>query len=127
MILSMFPMTAFTIPEIICGIACTMVVMICGNAWIREISKSMPAWIIRGMASSTALIIPSIIWGIASTMAVMISGKAATKEVNSCIPVSIICGMESSKKVTMPLMISGRAAISTGRAFRIPCANPVIS
>ena len=38
MILSMFPMTAFTIPEIICGIACTMVVMICGNAWIRAVS-----------------------------------------------------------------------------------------
>ena len=32
MILSMFPTSALTIPEIICGIACTMVVMICGSA-----------------------------------------------------------------------------------------------
>lgn len=32
MILSMFPTSALTIPEIICGIACTMVVMICGKA-----------------------------------------------------------------------------------------------
>ena len=32
MICGMFPMTAFTMPEMICGIAETMVVMICGRA-----------------------------------------------------------------------------------------------
>ena len=75
--------TAFTMPDIICGMALTIVTMMVGSACISEINRSIPACMICGIAPSTAFIIPSIIWGIASTIAMMMSGSAATIEVRS--------------------------------------------
>ena len=114
-------------PEMICGIAETMVVMICGSAWISEMSSWMPAWMIWGMLFKTALMMPLMICGMAATMVWMMVGSASTSEVSSVMPVSMISGMESSRKFTMPMMTSGRASIRTGMASRMPCARPSIS
>lgn len=53
--------------------------------------------------------------------------QSTTKEVSSLMPVSMICGMLSKRKSTMDKITSGRASISTGMAFRMPSARPMIS
>ena len=54
-------MTALMIPEIIWGIAFTIVVIMVGSACTNEISRSIPACIICGIDASTAAMMPSII------------------------------------------------------------------
>ena len=118
---------AFTSEEIICGIAPTMVVMMVGRFWMREISRFTPASMIWGMLPRMAVTSPSMICGIAATMAVMISGSAETSEVNSCIPALMICGIAPTINSTIAVMMAGRAAIRTGMALSSPWASPMIS
>ena len=83
MILSMFPMSAFTIDVIICGMAFTIVVMMVGRFSIRATSRRTPASISCGILPRTAVRMPSMICGIAATIAVIISGRAVISEVRS--------------------------------------------
>src|SRR5699024_11692556 len=103
MIWGMLFRMAFTNEEIICGIAPTMVVIMVGRFWIREISRFTPASMIWGILPRIAVTSPSIICGIDATMAVMISGSAETSEVNSCIPALMIWGIARSEEHTSEL------------------------
>ena len=46
--------------------------MMVGRFVINEVSRSIPAWMMRGMLFRTALIIPEMISGIALTIVTMI-------------------------------------------------------